>query len=308
MDLNLLVALDALLQEEHVTQAGRRVGLSPSAMSHALGRLRERLEDPLLVRAGRHMVLTPRAAALKPRVRALLEQAQAVLQPVRPFEPARLERSFRLHCTDHVVTVLGSALDRLAQQEAPGVRLQFLPTQVDDATPLREGQIDVAIGVYMELPPELRIQRLFEDRLVCVVREEHPRVGRRVTLEQFVELEHVQVAPRGRPGGRLDSLLGEQGLSRRVVRVVPYFLAGLMLVAESDYLLTLSERVARLLAPRLGLRLLELPLPMEPYTLSQIWHPRMEGEPAHRWLRELLVRASRTAAPDWRDAPGRPGR
>jgi DNA-binding transcriptional LysR family regulator len=300
VDLNLLVALDALLQEASVTRAGERVGLSTPAMSHALGRLREHLEDPLLVRAGRGMVLTPRAVALQPRVRAVLSEAGAVLTPERAFEPARLERTFRIHATDHVLTVLGATLDRLAAREAPRASLQFIPNAPDDAALLREGSIDLAVGVYSGLPPELRTQRLFEDRFVCVVREGHPKVGRKLSLEQFLALEHVQIAPRGRPGGYLDALLAARDQRRRVARAVPYFLAGLHLVAETDYLLTLSERVARALAPRFGLKLLAPPLPLEPYVLSHIWHPRQDADPAHRWLREVLVRAARAAAPAFR--------
>jgi DNA-binding transcriptional LysR family regulator len=269
-------------------------------MSHALGRLREHLEDPLLVRAGRGMVLTPRAVALQPRVRAVLSEAGAVLTPERAFEPARLERSFRVHATDHVLTVLGATLDALAAREAPRVTLQFLPNTQDDAALLREGRIDLAVGIYSGLPPELRTQRLFEDRFICVVRQGHPTVGRKLSLEQFLALEHVQVAPRGRPGGYLDTLLAARNQRRRVARAVPYFLSALHLVAATDYLLTVSERVARDLAPRLGLKLLAPPLPLEPYVLSHIWHPREDADPAHRWLREALVRAARAAAPPFR--------
>ena len=296
VDLNLLVALEALLREGSVTKAGRSVGLSTPAMSHALARLRTQLEDPLLVRAGRGMVLTPRAVELRPRLQALLAEVGTVLSPARVFEPARLERTFRIHATDHVLTVLGTALDRLASREAPGVTLQFLPNSPDDGALLREGSIDLAVGVYVDLPPELRTRKLFTDRFVCVVREGHPTVGRKLTLEQYLALEHLQIAPRGKPGGYLDTLLAVRNQRRRVARAVPYFLAGLQWVAESDYVLTISERVAKAVAPRLKLKLLPPPLPLEPYTLTLLWHPREDADPAHRWLRDLFVRAARTAA------------
>lgn len=298
VDLNLLVVLDALLQEESVTRAAARIGLSTPAMSHALGRLRDQLEDPVLVRAGRGMVLSARATELKPRVRALLDEVRGVMEPARELSPATLERLFRIHATDHVLTVLGTVLDRLVAREAPGVALQFLPNTPDDAAVLREGGIDLAVGVYPKLPPELRTQRLFKDRFVCVVRENHPKVGRKLTLEQFTSLGHVQIAPRGRPGGYLDDLLAERGLQRRIVRAVPYFLAGLALVAETDYVLTISARVALTMAPKLKLKVLDPPLPMRAYALWQIWHPRLDADPAHRWLRDALARAAKEAAPE----------
>lgn len=298
IDLNLLLPLDALLQEGSVTRAARRVGLSTPAMSHALARLREQIGDPVLVRAGREMVLTPRAEELKPRIHALVAEARAAMTPEASFSPAVLERTFRIHATDHVVTVLGAELDKRVAAEAPRVSLQFLPTAQDDSVPLREGSIDLAVGIYGQLPPEMRIRQLFTDRFVCVVRDGHPTVGRKLTLEAFVALEHIQIAPRGKPGGYLDDTLAQRGLHRRVARAVPYFLAALHLVAETDYVLTVSERVARALAPRLGLRILEPPLPLRPYALSLLWHPRMDGDAGHRWLREVFARAAAARTPD----------
>lgn len=297
-DVSLLPVLDALLQEGSVTGAARRLGLSVPATSHALARLREQMGDPLLVRAGRTMVPTPRAEALRDRVHTLTEEAARVLAPERPLEPATLERAFVLHATDHVVTVLGTALDRRLQERAPRVSLQFLPTAMDDATPLREGAIDLALGIYRDLPPELRTRVLLTDRFVCVVRRDHPKVRRKLSLETYVALSHVQIAPRGKPGGYVDALLAREGLHRHIARAVPYFVSGLMLVAETDYVITISERVARMLAPRLGLRVLEPPLELEPYALSMLWHPRNDADPAHRWLRELLVEVASEAAPE----------
>jgi DNA-binding transcriptional LysR family regulator len=289
LDLNLLFVLDALLRETSVTRAGQRLGLTTSAVSHALGRLRAALGDPLLVRAGRSMILTPRAEALKADTRAVLAAATALFAPQSRFDPATLQRTFRVHATDHIVSVLGPALDRRIAREAPGVNLQFVANPPDEASPLREGQIDLGIGAYDELPPELYIQRLFSDRFVCVVRKNHPNVRRTLSLDRYVSLGHVLVAPRGRPGGAIDDLLAERGLSRRVIRAVPHFIAALLLVAESDYVVTISARLAGALAPKLGLEIVALPLSSEPYTLSQIWHPRSDADPAHRWLRGALL-------------------
>ena len=297
LDLNLLPALDALLQEESVTKAAARLGLSAPALSHSLARLREKLGDPILVRAGRKMVPSPRAVALRPRVHALLREAQAVLAPGEAFVPERSTREFLVHGSDYVILILGLALDRILLEQGAGVRLQFMPNTTDDAELVRSGEIDLGIGVYDRLPPEIRIQKLFDEQLVCVVREGHPSVGKRMSLAQYAALRHIQIAPRGRPGGRVDDLLADKGYSRVVARRVPFFFAGLLMAAESDYVLTLPKRLALAQAERLGLRVLGLPVAFGSYAVSQIWHPRNEADAGHRWLRERVVRACAETKP-----------
>lgn len=305
-DLSLLLALDALLQEGSVTLAARRLGLSTPATSHALARIRERLGDPILVRAGRRMVLTPRAEALRPRVRSLVEDAARALAPATPFDPGALERTFTVFTTDHVLLVLGDAVDRIVRAEAPGVSLRYLPSVVEDWIPLRDGVADLSVCILGHFPQDFRTRKLFTDRFVCVVREGNPRVGRRLTLERYLALDHVVVAPLGRRS-HVDEVLAERGLTRRIRRVVPYFLSGLLMAAGSDDVLTVSDRAAVALAPTLGLRLLPPPLPLAPYALNLLWHPRLEDEPANRWLREVFVRAAAEAVPDGHPAPS-PGR
>lgn len=294
----MLATLDALLQEGSVTKAARRVGLSTPAMSHALARLRQRLEDPLLVRAGREMVLTPRAEALRPTVRSVVADAEQAFAPVRPFSALELTRDFVIHASDYVLTVLGGDLDRLVHAEAPGVGLRFLPNAADDSAALREGTADLAVGIYGELPPELRTRLLLTDRFVCVVRTGHPAVKRRLSLDQYLALEHIQIAPRGKPGGYIDDVLERKGLARRVARAVPFFLVGLQLAATTDYVLTVSERIARLLAPRLGLTVYEPPIVLQPYALKLVWHPRFDGDGGHQWLRNTIFRAAAVNASD----------
>ena len=299
----MLATLDALLQEGSVTGAARRVGLSTPAMSHALARVRERLGDPVLVRAGRGMVLTPRAEALKARVHTVVAQAQQALEPPRPFAPAELDRTFVVSASDYVLTVLGLVVDRLLGAEAPEACVRFVPNLPDDAAQLREGASDLAVGIYGELPPEMRHRQLLTDRFVCVVRGDLASVGRRLSLEQFTRLAHVQVAPRGLPGGYVDDVLRARGLSRRVARAVPYFRTALELVARTDYVLTISERVAVRLGPGLGLRVIEPPIELRPYALSLVWHPRFDGDAGHRYLREVFTRAAKEAAADRHDDP-----
>lgn len=302
-DLNILVSLDALFQEGSVTGAARRVGLSTPAMSHALARLRERLADPLLVRSGRGMLLTPRALALKPQVHAVVTDARRALEPERPFVASELSRTFVVHATDYVLTVLGSTVDRILRHEAPKVCVRFSPNTPDDPALLRDQGSDLAVGIYGELPQEMRNRQLLSDRFVCVVRRGHPATQKRFTLEQFVDIPHIQVAPRGKPGGYLDDVLRERGLARTVARAVPYFVTALQLAAETDYVLTISERIARRFAEPLSLELLEVPVKLRPYALSLVWHPRMDGDQAHRFLREVFVRAAAEVAGDRHEAP-----
>jgi DNA-binding transcriptional LysR family regulator len=297
-DLGLLVVLDALLQESSVTRAARRVGLSTPATSHALARIRDRFGDPILVRAGRGMVLTPRAEELRPLVRSAVVQAEQVLAAPEPFSPHTVDRAFVVSVTDYVLTLLGSTIDRLAREEAPGLVLRFVPNTLGDAAALRDGATDLAVGIYGDLPPELKMRELLTDRFVCALRRAHPAAKKRLTLARFCKLDHVQVAPRGQPGGYVDDLLAERGRQRRIARTTPFFGAALALVAEADYVLTVSERIARRAADARDLVLLPPPLPLEPYALNLLWHPRMDADPAHAWLRDLFVRAAKQEAGD----------
>jgi DNA-binding transcriptional LysR family regulator len=295
-DLGLLVALDALLQEGSVTGAARRLGLSTPAMSHALARIRERLGDPILVRSGRGMLPTPRALALKAQVHLAVAEARRALEPARPFVPSELARTFVVHASDYVLTILGGAVDRILRAEAPRVCLQFVPNTPDDPALLRDHGSDLAVGIYGDLPQEMRHRQLLTDRFVCVVRAGHADATGRFTLAQFLRRAHVQVAPRGKPGGYVDDVLRARGLTRTVARAVPYFLSALQLVAETDYVLTISERLATRYAAPLGLRVLDVPLTLRPYALSLVWHPRVDADAGHRFLRDVLARAAKEMA------------
>jgi DNA-binding transcriptional LysR family regulator len=290
-DLSLLLALDAMLQEGNVTLAARRLGLSTPAASHALARIRARLGDPLLVRSGRSMRLTPRAEELRPLVRSLVQEAARVLSTPAAFESQALQRTFTIFATDHALLVLGPAVDRIVRAEAPAVSLRFLPSIVDDWMPLRDGTADLSVCLPGLFPPEFRTRQLLTERFVCVVRKDHPRVGRRLTLDTYLALDHIVVAPLGKPS-HVDHVLAGRGLTRRIRRVVPYFASALFLVAESDDVLTVSESAARAVEKTLPVRIVEPPLALPTYDVNLLWHPRLENEPANAWLRDVFVRAA----------------
>lgn len=292
VDLNLLPVLDAVLRSQSVSKAAALVGLSKPAASHALARVRAQLGDPILVRAGQRWVLTERAQALAPRVRAALEEARRVLSAERPFEPRSLRRELRIHATDQMLSLLGLALGHAVTDLAPSVSLRFLPLEDDEAAALR-GDIDLALGVFGDLPPELRTQKLFDDRYVCVARLEHSTIRGKLTLEQYLAARHVVIAPRSSPGSLVDRVLADHKLVRRAVRWVPYYASALEFVAESDCLATMSERLARHHAARFGLQVLAPPFELPPCPGAQIWHPRLEAEPAHVWLRRLVAELAR---------------
>lgn len=293
VDLNLLPVLDAILRTHSVSQAAAAVGLSKPAASHALARIRDQLGDPILVRAGQSWVLTERARTLAPRVQAALAEARGVLSAERPFEAKTLRREFRIHATDQMLSLLGLAIGHAVSAEAPHVALRFLPLAGDEAGALR-GELDLALGVFHDLPPEVRTQTLFEDRYVCVVRVEHATIRGKLTLDQYLAQRHVVIAPRGTAGSTVDAALAARKLARRAVRFVPYYASALEFVAASDCIATMSERLARHHAARYGLQLLAPPLELPRCAGAQVWHPRLDAEPAHAWLRRLVARLAKS--------------
>jgi len=283
IDLNLLPLLDAILSTESVGKAAALVGLSKPAASHALSRIREQIADPILVRAGQRWVLTQRATALAPRVREALAEARSVLSADRTFDPRELRREFRIHATDQMLSLLGLSLGHAVTVAAPNVGLRFLPLDADEAHALRT-DVDLALGVFHDLPPELRVQKLFDDEFACAVRLGHPKVKGKLTLETYLALRHVVIAPRGRPGSVVDDALSERGFARRAVRWVPYSASALELVAESDCIATLCADFDAAFRQRLPRVLLQLSAGVDTGTLhlSLAW-PSRERQPLRDW-------------------------
>jgi DNA-binding transcriptional LysR family regulator len=321
VDLNLLRALDALLTTRHVTRAAAAVGVSQSAMSHSLAKLRALLGDPLLVR-GRgqgserehdgsvrtvSLVPTDRARAIQPRLRDALAELGAILEaPV--FDPATAVRRFRVASADYIEIILLRELHARLSVEAPGVDLRFFDGGTRFVEGLAEGRYDVAVA---PLPREhdvagIQARRLVDESFVCVVRRGHPLTRGKLTAERFARATHALIAPAGGEGSFADTALARLGLSRRVAVSVPHFLAAPHLVAGSDLVLTLAARVAAAFADSFGLALLDLPpeLKMPDFTLSLLWHERRASDPAHAWFRRLFAEVA-AAIPRPRRRPRR---
>ena len=286
-DLNLLITLDVLLAEGSVAAAAKRLRLSPSAMSRALARLRETTGDPLLVRAGRGLVPTPRAVALREQVSRLVQEANAVLRPVQSLDMAQVARTFTLRTSEEFVENFGPALLARIAQDAPGVRLRFINKIDKDSTLLREGSVDLETGVVdPTASPEVLTQALFRDRLVGVVRSGHTLSRGDVSVERYAAGQHVYVSRRGQDRGQIDDALDAQGLTRQINTVVAGFATAIALARDTDLIASVPERYTA--HQRQGLHSFAFPLTLPAFTVSMLWHPRLDADLAHRWLRGCL--------------------
>lgn len=295
LDLNLVRALAALLAERHVTRAAARLGITQSAASHALARLREVLGDPLLVRGPRGTMLpTPRAAELAPGIHRVLDDLAGVLRGPAAFDPAIARRTFRIGAADYLGLVLLPRLIERLGRLAPGIDLWVHPVTDWGDAELAAGALDLVTG-----PPRGTARPagsyekvLFAETFTCVLRAGHPLAGSRMTLARYTSLGHVLVAPRGTPGSLVDDALAAAGRTRRIAVGVPHFLVVPYVVAASDLVATVPTRLAALVADDAGLVRAAPPVELEPFDMAMAWHERVHGDAGHRWLREQLVAAS----------------
>jgi DNA-binding transcriptional LysR family regulator len=298
VDLNLLVILDALLQEGSVSAAARRIPLSQPATSLALQRLRELLGDPLLVRSGARMLPTPRAQALREPVARVLREIADTLSPER-FDPASTNRVFRLHATDHVeLALLPEVLQGLAAQ-APGARLASY--SMDGGTlrseAVRKGDIDLVLGYLADPPEGFHLQALFQERFVCIARKRHPALRRGMSLEAFVTARHVLASPQGgNLRGPVDEALAKIKRERFVAVSVPRFAVIPGIVAASALIATLPARIATRPEWQSMIEVFELPLRVPGFTVSMLWHLRHHHSPGHIWFRKLVADCAASAA------------
>ena len=292
MDLNLLRVFDALLREGSVTAAAERLNLSLPATSRAHGRLRRAMNDPILVRAGRGMAPTPFALRTAPRVRSLLEEASALISTEVAI--ADLERTFTIRINDGVAATLATAAAEATAATAPGVTLRFVAEGTESAEALRDGSIDLDIGVGEHAAPDIHSAVLYRERLVAAVRADSP-LGRhrRPTLAQLCRHPHVSASRRGRARGPLDEVLAAAGLQRRVAAVVPTSAVAALVVSSSDYVGLLPQRLAEQHGPALGLRWFPVPAELPEVEVRLSWHARLAADPAQRWLRDTITDALR---------------
>ncbi len=288
-DLNLLITLDVLLAEGNVTRAAKRLRLSPSAMSRALARLRETTGDPLLVRAGRGLVPTPRALELRDQVHQLVQNVEAVLRPAGKLNLRHLVRTFTLRTSEGFVENFGPDLISRVGEDAPYVRLFFVQKPNKDSAPLRDGTVDLETGVVEKTTaPELRVQALFRDRYIGVVRTGHPFSKGKITPSRYAAGSHIFVSRDGLDKGPIDEALTTFGLERKIVTIVGGFSTALGLARGSDLIASVPERHTGNL--RDGMQSFPLPISTPEFTVSLLWHPRLDADPAHGWLRGHILK------------------
>lgn len=297
LDLNLLRALDALLAERHVSRAARRLHLSQPATSSLLARLRDVFDDPLLVRTGRDLVATPRALALAPRVRAVIDDIEALLAEGSRFDPSTARRRFVVATTDYVQALLAPWLSHKLPLLAPGVDVALVA--LDSARLERQqadGEIDLGVLNLTRVPGALHSRAVLTERFVVIARRKHPKMSRNLSLERFCALEHVLVSPGGASFvAATDEVLAARGLARHVRLSVQGFLAVPQIVAQSDLIAVFPERLARQYAAQL--MIVEAPLPLPGFTMVAAWHERAHRDAAQRWLREKIVGALAEQSP-----------
>jgi DNA-binding transcriptional LysR family regulator len=294
VDLNLLIALDALLEENSVAAAADRLHLSPPAMSRTLSRIRRATGDDILVRSGRTMTPTPRALELREETRELVRRASAILTPPRELDLETLDRVFTIRGHDALATALAPPLTAAIGAAAPNVRLRLLAEPSADATDLARGHTDLEVGATGPERPEIAAETIGTDHMVAVFQADHSLAAGELTAERLAAAGHVTVSRRGRLHGPVDEALAERGLSRRVIASLPTSSAALDLVAQTELVTTVAERVCRPALTRLGLLARPLPfgVPAVPVILG--WHHRNDTDPAHAWLRAQVRRALRT--------------
>jgi DNA-binding transcriptional LysR family regulator len=290
LDLNLLTALDALLDEGSVMGAAERLHLSSPALSRSLGRIRRLTGDEILVRTGPTMTPTPYALSIREQVSDLVRQARTVLAPHRALELAELERTFTVQAHDALTMTLAPALLTAIAGPAPGVRLRFLTETASDTDDLRHGRVDLEIGADLPRRPEFSSEIIGHDRLVVVLRREHPRAGR-LDLAAYAAHPHILISRRGRLADPIDDFLATQGLRRQVVAAIGTSAGAMNVISGSQYLLTAPEAVCRPLIEAFDLTTETLPVPVGAPAIVCSWHQRYDGDPPHVWLR-AQVRAA----------------
>jgi DNA-binding transcriptional LysR family regulator len=308
LDLNLLRVFDALMEERSVTRAGERLGLTQSAISHALNRLRYVMKDELFARGPDGMQPTARASEIAPRLREGLLQLQLALAPVE-FAPGHTDRRFTIACGEYIGAVLVPGFVARLRAEAPNAELRIRPSNLGIAEALLSGRVDLAIGSYRRIPDWFAREPLFRETRVWVLGADHPAAREELTLERLAKLPHLINVATGEDEHAVDGYVVEHGLERLVTRhdagllqgalasrdlrrvvglTTPHLLATLAVVSRSDMAALLPRRLAAAFADQYHLKLFEPPYPSPPFELMALWHRQHSNEPAMTWLRTVL--------------------
>ena len=289
VDLNLLVAFDILIKEQNLSRAADKLGLTQPAMSKRLSRLRSLFGDELLTRTSKGMKPTARALELVEPIRIALKQIQVTIDGCSEFQPELSSRTFRIATTDLVAITVIPKLMQLIKKRSPNTRL-ILQTmhRRNLVNGLNMGEIDLAITVLFDPPPQIKYQNLFTERYVCLVSKQHHTIQTELTLEDYLESSHVLVTYTADLHGGVDRFLEAKGLKRKVVLSLPYHLAVPLIVAQTSLITTIAERVA-LATEWFGLRIFPLPFDGIEYQEQLLWHCRDDKDLAHLWLRKLIV-------------------
>lgn len=296
LDLNLLVALDALLREEHVSRAAGKLGISQSGMSRSLSRLREAFGDPLLVAGRRGLEATPRAESLRAPLATALAAVDTMLEKTA-YRPEEDRSPLHLLVPDHLALLLGPHLLGRLAAEAPGVDLIARGFGAAWREDLAEGRVDLAFGVLNRSDGALRARSVLDDPWVVLVREGHPALQKSWSADHFASLSHGLMTVDGRGHGHVDRALHRKGLKRRVAFRATSPVVVAAMAAETDLAVTTSQLLARWLIRRFPLAIRPLPLEAEPLRIPLVWHEKLHHDPRHRFLRELVVDAAQNIAP-----------
>jgi DNA-binding transcriptional LysR family regulator len=306
-DLNLLPVFVALMEERNVTRAAERLGMTQPALSNALARLRDTLKDPLFIRERYGMKPTQMAQELAPAISAALAGIDDVIRGQQEFDPASTTRLFTVAPNSYVEFVLMPAVVARLRERADGIKLRFTPFGNDLVeTGAMSGATDMVIGRMVDPPDNLVVQHLMDDGLACVVRKDHPDVQDSLSSEQYERLKHVNVLPPGRMRAGLFQALGQRGLKRDVAVSVTHFLAVPEMIAVTDYCATLPRLICTRLAEDPRLKVLPAPVDLGTFPVEMAWHVRYRHDPAHRWLRALIVEVARDLLEERRLEEGEP--
>jgi DNA-binding transcriptional LysR family regulator len=289
-DLNLLPVFKALMEERSVTRAANRLGITQPALSNSLSRLRDMLNDPLFIRERYGIKPTRLAEEIAPTIEAALLQLDDVIIHQQGFDPARAERLFLIAPNSYAELVLIPALILRLQTQAPGISLRMTPFGNDlGETGVVSGTTAVVLGRVIDPPDNLVVQHLMEDGLACVVRTDHPDVGESITIAQYEAMKHVNVLPPGRIRAGVFQALAKQNLKREVAVSVTHFLAVPEMIAVTNYCATLPKHICESLRRDTRLKIIPSPVDLGTFPVEMAWHVRYRHDPAHRWLREVII-------------------